>query len=273
MKGGFHGRTHGAVAVTHEVKYRRPFFLDDEDWVDFVDFNDHAAVDLLLSKGKARSVILELVQGEEAGIRPADRDFVKRVRESCDRHAGVMIVDEIQTGFGRTAEKPGQWFASMVYDVVPDIMTIGKSFGGGYPVTAVVTNERVSAAMQPGYDGSTFGGNPMAMVAATIATRQMVENDITSNVIARSKQIMEGLEKLKAKHEIVKQVRGLGLMIAFELPSADAVAAFQKEMAVNGVKTSLSTREWVRFLPLLVITAADVEYLLGAIDKSLSAIN
>lgn len=112
----------------------------------------------------------------------------------------------------------------------------------------------------------------MAMVAAMIATRQMWENDITSNVIIRSEQILNGLQSLKEKHDIVGEIRGLGLMIAFELPSADIVAAFQKEMAKNGVKTSLSTREWVRFLPLLIISEAEVEHLLKAIDLSLTAV-
>jgi acetylornithine/succinyldiaminopimelate/putrescine aminotransferase len=272
MKGGFHGRTHGAVAVTHEPRYRSPFFLDDEDWVNFVEFNDADAVEDLFERGKARSVILELVQGEEAGIRPADKSYVKALRKTCDEHDALMIVDEIQTGFGRTAEKPGQWFASMVYDIVPDIMTIGKSFGGGYPVTAVVTNETVSAAMKPGYDGSTFGGNPMAMVAAMIATRQMREKDVTRNVILRSEQIRNGLERLSSKHSNLVESRGLGLMIAFRLPSADEVADFQLEMAKNRVKTSLSTREWVRLLPPLVITESDTEHLIHAIDKSLEAV-
>ncbi|MEA1981367.1 MAG: aminotransferase class III-fold pyridoxal phosphate-dependent enzyme [candidate division Zixibacteria bacterium] len=272
MEGGFHGRTHGAVAVTHESKYRKPFFLDNEDWVHFVKFNDVDAIEKLFAEGKAKTVILELVQGEEAGMRPADRDFPKRLREVCDKHGCVMIVDEIQTGFGRTAEKKDQWFASMVYDVVPDIITIGKSFGGGYPITAVVTNKDISSAMQPGYDGSTFGGNPMAMVAALIATRQMRESDLTTNVIKRSKQIINGLNNLKDKHSIISEVRGLGLMVAFKLPSEKTVAALQKEMANNGVKTSLSTREWMRFLPLLVITEEDVNHLLKAIDVSLTAI-
>ncbi|MEA2030120.1 MAG: aminotransferase class III-fold pyridoxal phosphate-dependent enzyme [candidate division Zixibacteria bacterium] len=272
MKGGFHGRTHAAVSVTHELKYRKPFYLDNEDWVYFVDFNDADAVEKLFVEGKAKTVILELVQGEEAGIRPADKDFPKHLRKICDKNGGVMIADEIQSGFGRTAKKKGDWFTSMVYGIVPDIMTIGKSFGGGYPITAVVTNKDISSAMQSGYDGSTFGGNPMAMVAAMIATRQMWENDITSNVIIRSEQILNGLQSLKEKHDIVGEIRGLGLMIAFELPSADIVAAFQKEMAKNGVKTSLSTREWVRFLPLLIISEAEVEHLLKAIDLSLTAV-
>jgi acetylornithine/succinyldiaminopimelate/putrescine aminotransferase len=271
MKGGFHGRTHGAVAVTHTRKYREPFFLDDEDWVHFVEFNDAEAVRELFAAGKAKTVILELVQGEEAGIRPADRGYAKELRKICDKHGCVMVVDEIQSGFGRTAEKPGQWFACMVYGVTPDIMTIGKSFGGGYPVTAVVTTEEVSNAMQPGYDGSTFGGNPMAMVAAMIATRQMQEKDVTSNVVTRSQQIMDGLEKLKRKYNAIKGIRGLGLMIAFHMESSDLVARFQEEMINHGVKTSLSTREWVRFLPPLIVNEEDVDFFLDAVDKSLKA--
>jgi len=272
MKGGFHGRTHGAVAVTQEPKYRKPFFLDQEDWVHFVDFNDADAVEKLFAEEKAKTVILELVQGEEAGIRPAERGFAKQLRKVCDKYKAVMIVDEIQSGFGRTAEKKGHWFASMVYNVVPDIMTIGKSFGGGYPVTAVVTNKDISEAMQPGYDGSTFGGNPMAMVAAMIATRQMREKNITVNVIDRSEQLMKGLNDLVKKHDHMNEAHGMGLMIGFSLESAEKVAAFQEEMANQGVKTSLSTREMVRFLPPLIITAAEVDYLLRAIDNSLTII-
>lgn len=270
MKGGFHGRTHGAVAVTYEIKYREPFFLHEQDWVHFVEYNDADAIEQIMKEGKARTVILELVQGEEAGIRPAERSFAKRVREICDRYNGVMIVDEIQTGFGRTAEKEGQWFACQVYDVIPDIITIGKSFGGGYPVTAVVTKKKISDAMKNGYDGSTFGGNPMAMVAAMIATRQMRERNITGNVVARSRQLMDGLRKLKEKHTMIGEIRGLGLMNAFQLPTPAHVLRFQQRMADNGVLTSLSTREWVRFLPLLIMTEEEVNFLLNAIDKSLT---
>ncbi len=273
FKGGFHGRTHGAVAVTHNPAYREPFFLDEQDWAHFVEFNDADAVRKLFEDGRARTVILEIVQGEEAGIRPAERDFPKKLREICDEFDGVMIVDEIQSGFGRTAEKEGQWFSCMVYDVVPDIITIGKSFGGGYPVTAVVTNEKISESMKPGYDGSTFGGNPMAMVAARLATRQMKEQNVTKNVVERSKQIFDGLNKMQEKHGIVNEARGMGLMIAFELTSSEMVAKFQERMAENKVKTSLSTREWVRFLPPLILTEEDSEFMIDAIDKSLSSIS
>jgi len=272
FEGGFHGRTHGAVAVTYNVKYRKPFFLDKEDWVHFVDFNDHKAVEKLLAEGKARTVILELVQGEEAGNRPAKPSFARKLREICDAYGAVMIVDEIQSGFGRTAKKEGQWFSCMAYDVVPDIITIGKSFGGGYPVTAVVTKAKISKAMKGGYDGSTFGGNPMAMVAAMIATRQMQEKNITGNVIARSRQFTKGLKTLKNKYKSIGEVRITGLMLAFELPSARHVARFQSEMRKNGVKVSLSTGKFVRYLPPLIVTAEDIDFLLKAMDRSFAKV-
>ena len=269
FKGGFHGRTHGAVAVTYNPNYRNPFGLDKVDWVYFVDFNDADAVEKLFAEGKARTVILELIQSEEAGVRPADPAFVSRLRQICDQYNGVMICDEIQTGFGRCAEKEGQWFSCQAYNVEPDIITIGKSFGGGYPVTAVVTIKKISQAMQPGYDGSTFGGNPMAMVAATIATRQMMSLNLTKNVIARSAQIFDGFYELQKKYPIVGEVRGKGLMIGFDLPSTEFVIRFQQEMAKNGVKTSLSTGCTVRFLPPLIISNSDVDFLLEATDKSI----
>jgi acetylornithine/LysW-gamma-L-lysine aminotransferase len=272
FKGGFHGRTHGAVAVTYNPKYRQPFGLDKVDWVHFVEYNDGDAVKALFAAGRAKIVILELVQGEEAGIRPADPSFVRNLRQTCDEFGGVMICDEVQTGFGRVAEKEGQWFACQGYGVVPDIITIGKSFGGGYPVTAVVTRKEISQAMHPGYDGSTFGGNPMAMVAATIATRQMRSLNLTKNVVARSAQIKKGFTALRDKHAMIGTIRGKGLMIAFELPSAEHVARFQEEMAQNGVMTSLSTGPAVRLLPPLIISEAEVDFLLAAADRSLQAI-
>ena len=270
FKGGFHGRTHGAVAVTYNPKYRKPFGLDKVDWVHFVDYNDADTVEKLFADGKARIVILELIQSEEGGIRPADPEFILRLRQICDQYKGVMICDEVQTGFGRVAEEEGQWFAFQAYGIVPDIIAIGKSFGGGYPVTAVVTIKKISQAMQPGYDGSTFGGNPMAMVAATLATRQMISLNITKNVVERSAQLFDGLYKLQEKYPILGDVRGKGLMAGFNLPSSETVIRFQREMAEKGVQTSLSTGRTVRYLPPLIISKSGVDFVLNAMEKSLS---
>ncbi len=269
FKQGFHGRTHGAVAVTWEDDYKKPFNLDDESWVHFAEFNDIGSVKKIYKETGAKIIILELVQGEEAGNRAADPDFVKHLWDFAKKNDIVIIDDEVQAGFGRTATKPGDWFACMSYNVVPDIMTIGKSFGGGYPVTAVVTNKKISESMQPGYDGSTFGGNPMAMTAALIATRQMKEKNITLNVIEREKELRKGLKKLKKKYPIIEDITGRGLMIAFSVKTENNVKKLVDNLQENGVKTSLSTGKYIRFLPPTIISKGEVKEFLQRLDKSL----
>ncbi len=272
FKGSFHGRTHGAVAVTWNEAYRKPFGLDNEDWVHFADFNDIESVEALLDETCAKIVIMELVQGEEAGNLPAEQAFVGQLWPLVHAKGGVIIVDEVQSGFGRTAMKEGDWFACMSYGVVPDIMTIGKSFGGGYPVTAVLTNEKISEAMQGGYDGSTFGGNPMAMTAALIATRQMFEQDVTGNVVKRSAQLKAGLHKLQTKYSLIDDIRIHGLMVAFSVGSAENVQKIQDGLRAEGIKASLSSGKYVRFLPPTVITEGEMALVLEKLDKVIGQI-
>ncbi len=272
FKKGFHGRTHGAVAVTWNKKYREPFSLDEEDWVHFATFNDINSVKKLIGKTGARIIIMEMVQGEEAGNLPADPTFIKKLWELKKEKNLVIIDDEVQAGFGRTAIKPGDWFACMSYKVTPDIMTIGKSFGASYPVTAVVATQEISEAMQPGYDGSTFGGNPMAMTSALIATRQMREKNITENVIERSKQFFSGLEKLKEKYPIVGRIQGRGLMLSFSVGNATNVEKLQDALREQGVKTSLSTGEYMRFLPPTIINKGEVDEVLKRLDTALQSL-
>jgi acetylornithine/succinyldiaminopimelate/putrescine aminotransferase len=269
--GGFHGRTHGAVAVTHNPAYRTPFGLDDAPWVHFAPFNDLDAVEQLLASGAAKTVILELVQGEEAGIRPADAAFATGLRALCNAHGAVLICDEVQTGFGRIATGPGTWFACQVYGIVPDIIAIGKSFGGGYPVTAVVTQEHISRAMRPGFDGSTFGGNPMAMTAALIATRQMRELELPTRVVKRSQQLADGLGSIESP--LVEGFRTHGLMVGIDLPNAETVHAVQELMIGHGAHSSLSTGATMRWMPPLVITEEQVEAVLRAFSKALDEVD
>ena len=262
FKNGFHGRTHGAVAVTWNEKYRKPFGLHNLDWVHFAEFNNIESVKQLVNETGAKIIILEMVQGEEAGNRPATQEFVDALWALAREKGLVIIDDEVQAGFGRTAVKEGDWFACMSYNVVPDIMVIGKSFGGGYPVTAVVTKKEIGQAMKYGYDGSTFGGNPMAMTAALIATRQMRELNITGNVVKRSKQMMAGLKAIEQRYPIVSDAHGRGLMVALSLGSAENVAKVQKRLAELGVKASLSTGPYLRFLPPTIISKGEVNFLL-----------
>ena len=272
FKGGFHGRTHGAVAVTWNEKYRKPFGLHETGWVHFAEFNNLESVENLLEKTGAKIIILEMVQGEEAGNRPATPEFVQGLWKLAKKHNAVIIDDEVQAGFGRTAVKKGDWFACMSYNLVPDIMVIGKSFGGGYPVTAVVAKRNIGQAMQHGYDGSTFGGNPMAMTAALIATRQMREKDVTGNVVKRSAQIFAGLEELQEKYEVMGEISGRGLMFGFELGSAENVAKVQQALKENGVKVSLSTGSVIRFLPPTILSSGETTFFLKQLDKALAVL-
>jgi len=269
FKNGFHGRTHGAVSVTHNPKYRVPFGLDREDWVHFADFNRIDSVKEVLENTGARILIMEMVQGEEAGNLPADPEFIRQLWKLKKDRDLVIIDDEIQAGFGRSAIRENDWFACMTYGVVPDIMTIGKSFGGGYPVTAVVTREKIAHSMKPGYDGSTFGGNPMAMTCALIATRQMKEWNITRNVVERSAQFNRGLSRLQKKHPVVTDIRLRGLMVAFSVGSKEKVAKLQEELRKEGVKTSLSTGPYIRFLPPTIINPGEVSLVLECLDTAL----
>lgn len=270
FEGGFHGRTHGAVAVTHNLEYRTPFGLDEVPWVHFAPFGDLDATESLLKSGAAKTVILELVQGEEAGIRPAGHAFAQGIRELCDTYGAVLIADEVQTGFGRTADGPDTWFASQLFGIRPDIMAIGKSFGGGYPVTAVVTHQEISDAMRGGYDGSTFGGNPMAMTAALIATRQMKTLGLASMACRRGAQIDDALKTLASPH--VKGWRTIGLMVGIDLESPDAVETVQAGMMHQGVHSSLSTGATLRWMPPLVITEDQVDQVMKAFAATVESL-
>jgi len=267
MLNGFHGRTHGAVAVTSTLAYRKPFGLDKEDWVHFIQFNDANALENRLKLGKEKIVIMEIIQSEEGGITLAEKDYVKKVRELCTVNNTVLIVDEVQTGFARVAMDEGQWWASDYYGVIPDIMVIGKSFGGGFPVTAVVTTKEIGSMMKPGYDGSTFGGNPLAMVASTIAIKQMKRLSLPKVVASLHKQLVAGLKRIESP--LIRDIRGLGLMIALELPSKDKVKKFQDELKKVGVKSSLSTGNTVRFLPPLIITKSEIDMLIKKTEEAL----
>ena len=268
--GCFHGRTHGAVSVTSNPEYRQPFGLLDQDWVTFLPFGDADALEAQLEKGTEKIVIMELLQGEEGGINVPPAEYIQRVRELTKARGAVLIADEVQTGFARTATADRQWWAADHFDIVPDIMVIGKSFGGGFPVTAVVTNREIGSRMKPGFDGSTFGGNPMACVAATIAIRQMKQLDLPNRVAAGAKQLTDGLKALD--HELVMDIRGLGMMVGVELPSADHVSKLQEALKTRGIKSSLSTGPVIRLMPPLVITEEEIADLIVKFGEVLDSL-
>ena len=247
MEGGFHGRTMGALALTHKAAYREPF-EPLPGGVEFLPFGDTAALDAAMADDVA-ALVLEVVQGE-AGVRPLPAGYLAHARRLADAHGVLLVVDEVQTGVGRT----GSWFAfqdpALGGGVRPDVVTLAKGLGGGFPVGAVVAlDERAGSLLGAGQHGSTFGGNPVA-AAAALATLGVLERD---DVLANVRRVGERLATALRAAPAVREVRAAGLLVAVELvaPVAAAVAdtALEAGFIVNPVTPSA-----LRLAPPLVIS-------------------
>ena len=250
---GFHGRTLGALSATHNPKYREPFapLLSGFAHVPYGNLDKLAAA---IDDGTA-AVLLEPVQGEGGG-RPADFGYLQAVRALCDERGVLLILDEVQTGFGRT----GQWFACQHANVVPDLLTMGKAIAGGVPMGAVGIGARVTG-LKPGLHGSTFGGNPLACAAA-LATLDVYEAE---QLVARSARLGVYLQERLAEinSPLIREVRGLGLMVGIEL----RVRASQvvEKLMERGILTLTAGPTVLRLLPPLVITEAQLDEVVEAI--------
>jgi acetylornithine/LysW-gamma-L-lysine aminotransferase len=248
---GFHGRTLGALSATAEPKYRQPF----EPLVpgfQHVALNDVAALEQAVSRSTA-GVILEVVQGE-GGVRPASTEFLQAARAACDATGALLIVDEIQTGLGRT----GRWFACEHHRLEPDIISLGKPLGGGIPMAAAVWRERLGT-FAPGLHGGTFAGNPLACAASRAVLRAIQEERLPE----RAERLgSAALERLRAAAlPAVREARGLGLMIGIELRTR--VTPVLKELMHRGVWALPAGDHVLRLLPPLPIPE---DRLLGGID-------
>jgi acetylornithine/LysW-gamma-L-lysine aminotransferase len=262
MKGAFHGKTFGSLSATWNKKYREPFspLLDG---FEFADYGVPASLEALVDEDTA-AVIAEPIQGE-SGILVPPVDYFKRVREICDSKGALLILDEIQTGLGRT----GKMWCSEHWGVIPDIMTISKGLGGGLPIGAVIATPETMGALKRGEHSSTFAGNPLCCAAASATLDFIRVNDLPSEAERKGKLMKEGLARIGADHKIVREIRGKGLMLAMEL-RVD-VHRLLLEALKQGVVFGYSGREAVRFLPPLVIQDGDIskglEVLRGAVDE------
>ena len=257
----FHGRTLTTVSATGTPRYREPFGPPVPGFV-FVDYDD---VDALRAATNDRTVavLLEPLQGE-GGINVPAADYLRRVREWCDERNLLLIVDEIQTGVGRT----GTLWAYERAGVEPDIMTLAKGLAGGVPIGCALAKEHASV-FEPGDHGSTFGGNPLATAAGSHVMRRLVEGGLLANVDERGDQLTRQLAGLEDRHEVVQGVRGHGLLRGLELRdeiAADIVtAALAKGLLVNPVRPNV-----VRFMPPLTVTAEDIDEAVDIIDAVLA---
>jgi len=261
MKGSYHGKSMGALSLTFNPKYREPF----QPLVEKVSFSPYGDVNALrdvVDKDTA-FVILEPIQGE-SGIHVPPEGFLQEVRKICDENDSLLIFDEIQSGLGRT----GRMWASEHWKTVPDIMCLAKGIAGGVPMGVTLVRPDILAVMKKGEHSSTFGGNPLACAAGTATLHALTQDGLIENAKSMGEKFSHGLEELKSKHKIIREVRGKGLMIGVELK-------FEvKDILMEGIKNGLlllySGRNILRFLPPLVISEEDIVKTLQILDELLT---
>ena len=259
MNGGYHGKTFGALSVTYSEKYRKPFMplLEGVKFLPYTNPNIEDAIDDSIG-----TVIVEPIQGETGIILPPDR-LLQNMREVCTKHNIILIFDEIQSGFGRT----GKMWAGEHWKTVPDIMCLAKGIAGGVPIGLTLCKPEIVEAMRVGEHSSTFGGNPLACAAGSATIEALIEDKLVENAAALGNYFKEGLLILKDRHKIVREVRGIGMMLAVEL-RFDV-----KNVLLDGIRNGLlmlySGKNILRLLPPLVMEKRTVSTALEIIDNLL----
>ena len=255
----FHGRTYGALSATFNKKYREGF----EPLVPgfcHVAYNNIQALEEAVTEETA-AVILEAVQGE-GGVYPASLEYMLAARRICDERGALLIVDEIQTGFGRT----GRMFAIQHYGVLPELLTCAKSLAGGVPMGAALIGQRVKNLV-PGVHGSTFGGNPLSCAAAVAALTVVEEEDLSGQAQGKGNYLIEKLKKINSPS--IREVRGLGLMVGIELKHK--VAPYIKALQERRIIALNAGMTVIRLLPPLVITYEQIDHLVEVLTEVLTA--
>lgn len=266
FRGAFHGRTLATLAAAGNEKYLEGFGPAAEGF-DHVDLGDIQAVEAAIGPETA-AIMLEPIQGE-GGVRTATPEFLRAIRELCDKHGLLLVLDEVQTGMGRT----GKLFAHEWAGITPDIMAIAKGFGGGFPVGAVLATEEAAKGMTPGTHGSTFGGNPLGMAVASTVIDIISEPDFLEAIRDKTLRLKQGLEGLKDQHsDLIEEVRGAGLLMGLKLKPH--VTPPQIVRAANAEKLLLvgAGDNCVRVLPPLIATDQDISDGLLALSRALSRV-
>ena len=261
MKGSYHGKSFGALSLTFNPKYKKAF----QPLVEKVSFASYGDIESLreVVDDDTAFVILEPIQGESGIIVPPD-GFLQDVRKLCDEKGILLIFDEIQAGLGRT----GRLWACEHWDTSPDIMCLAKGIAGGVPMGATLVRSDILAVISKGEHSSTFGGNPLSCAAGIAALKALTEDGLVENSDKMGKIFREGLEKLKEKHSIIREIRGKGLMIGVEMKFE--VRDILMNLIKEGVLMLYSGRNILRILPPLVISEEDITKVLQSLDSVLS---
>lgn len=263
MVNSFHGKTLGALSLTHSLKYRGPFKGLINSNVTFVPYGRAEGVREAIANDVA-AVFVEPVQGE-GGVRVPPSDFLREVREACDEEGALLAIDEVQTGFGRT----GRLWAFQHWGVEPDILCLGKSIAGGVPIGLTVAREDVMGALSRGEHSNTFGGNPLAVAAASAALDALIEERLVERASEMGRLAMERMREMKGKFRVIRDVRGLGLMLGVE-------SRFEVDEVIlgalrRGVIVLEAGRNVVRLLPPLVISRGSLTRVFDVLEELFEA--
>ncbi len=264
MENSFHGRTYGSLSTTGQKKYRDPY-KPLVGGITFVKFNN--VPDLRKKFDSTVCAIgLEMVQGE-GGIQPVSQEFADAVRRLTARSGALLIVDEIQSGLGRT----GKCFAYQHYGITPDVVTLAKPIANGLPLGAMLATNAAAEGFAPGMHGTTFGGGPLACAVANTVVPMLTSDQMLDHVRATGAYFKHKLEELKARHSAIVNVRGLGLMLAAELNSADLAKTVVRQMLDRGVVINRTHDTVLRFLPPFILENDHIDHAVKTLGEVLEA--
>ena len=255
----FHGRTAGALGATGQTKYQDSFQPLISDCFGYFEYNNCESLKSMMDKDVA-AVIIEPVQAE-GGVKPVTGEFMKTMRDLCTDYKAMMVIDEVQTGMGRT----GKWFGFENFGVVPDIMSLAKALGGGVPVGAVVTTDEIAKVMTPGTHGTTFGGTPLVCTAVKTTIDIMKEEKLVENSANIGAYLKGEISKIDSPE--ITDVRGYGLIIGIEMKSK--APDFQKFCRDNGVLVNVCHGNVVRLIPPLIIGKEEADRFVGLLKQFL----
>jgi len=260
-EGSFHGRTFATVTATAQPKYHEGFLPLLPGFI-YVPFNDVTALKSAFSDEVA-AVLVEPIQGE-GGINVATAEFLQAIRQLCDQKGAIMILDEVQTGIGRT----GKWFAYQHFDVEPDIITMAKALGGGVAIGAMMAKEEIAASLTPGKHASTFGGNALACAAAIAVIETIEEDNLLQNAVQLGRYAKDKLLELKQKHSIIDSVRGIGLMLGVQLTSPGKKIV--EKCLEKGLRINCTNDTVLRFMPPMIVTKEQINQAIDILDAVLT---
>ena len=268
FKNAFHGRTLFTVSVGGQPKYLEGF-EPAPGGIHHADFNDLESVKKLISKAKTCAVVVEPIQGE-GGVMPADEDFLKGLRDLCDKHDALLVFDEVQSGVGRT----GHLYAYQKYGVTPDILSTAKGLGGGFPVAAMLTTAAIANSLGVGTHGSTYGGNALACAVAQRVVDTVSQPDILKGVMARSEKLCKGMMDIGERYGVFSEVRGAGLLLGCVM--AEEWQGRAKEFLAagidEGVMVLIAGPNVIRLAPSLIIPDPDIDEALTRFEAAVKKV-